>query len=138
MGSKRLGSAVMFFLDFHWRICPILCSFLPSPSHRDFLPLVSSRGRSSSYSPASLCSAFTQSSPHTATFFRPSPLPLRERQSTAEFTRPSSASHLSLNATPDKPSQTRRLSLPLMTLAHLPVSLVLLAALFLLLAVSGR
>lgn len=87
----------------------------------------------------SLCSAFLHRPPIP---LYSSSSSLRERQSTVEFTRPSPISHLSLKATPNKPSQTPPLfagaDTPLMTLVHLPVSLVFLATFFLLLAVSGR
>lgn len=113
---------LFFFLEFLYVFCfffHILFSIFSSLSHRDFLLLVS-KPLKLFFFPGLivLCIPPPSSTPPT-----PSPSPssfssspsLRERQSTSEFTRPSSVSHLSLKATPDKPSQTPRLSLLVLT-----------------------
>lgn len=88
---------------------------LSSPPHHDFILLVSRLPldfQSYFSSLASLCSAFRHrplSTTHPLSL--PPSFSSSPSLSTVEFTRPPPVSHLSLKATPDKPSQTPRLSL---------------------------
>lgn len=114
---------------------------LSSPSHHDFLLLVSRRPLDFQSYFSSMASAFR----HRPLSTTPPPTPpsfsssasLRERQSTASRF-PSVTEGDTWQTLSDAPTLFAGADTPLMTLAHLPVSLVFLATLFLLLAVSGR